>query len=117
MPSINIDATHTALNASMSDYITKKIGTLDKFLRDENNVHVEIDIETKKRTGPRYTVKITILPRPGIYAKYTGEDLYEAIDLVIPKIKEQLVKTKDKAISQRRKLGSARKNSPENYEA
>ena len=109
MPSINIDATHMTLTAGMKDYITKKVGGLLKFLREENNIHVEIDIDSKKRTGPKYTVKITVLPRPGIYAKYTGEDLYEALDLTIPKIKEQLLKSKDRKISDRRRLGSRRK--------
>ena len=113
MPNINIDASHTTLTPSMTDYIEKKINGLQKILREENTVHVELDVDNKKHTGPKYLVRITILPKAGIYASCMGGDLYEALDLAIPKIKEQLVKQKDKEISQRRKLGAKRKISEE----
>lgn len=109
MPNINIKATNTALTGALNDYVYKKIKTINKFLHDENTVHVELALESKRRSGPKFRVELTILPKPGIYADAFGQDLYEAIDLCIPKIKEQLVKRKDKDISLRRKLGSRRK--------
>ena len=63
MPNINIDASHTTLTPSMTDYIEKKIAGLQKFLREEHTVHVELDVDNKKHTGPKYLVRITILPK------------------------------------------------------
>lgn len=106
MLNINIKATHTILTPAISAYVSKKIKALEKFLRPENAVHVELDVEPKHHTGPKYRAEITIMPKPGMYADSYGEDLYEAIDLCVPKIKEQLVRNKDKTVSLRRRLGS-----------
>ena len=110
MPNVNIKATHTTLTQSMSDYIAKKLEAFGKFLREENNIHVEFDVD-KHRSGLRYRAEITIMPKSEIYAEAYGSDLYEAIDLCIPKIKEQLTKNKDKEVSLRKRLGSKRKSS------
>ncbi len=110
MPNINIKATNTTITPAINDYVAKHIKTLVKFLREENDVHVELEVDPKHQSGPKFRAEITVLPRPGAYAEARGEDLYEAVDLCIPKIKEQLMKRKDKRVSQRRKLGAGRKN-------
>lgn len=110
MIQINIKATNIALTNDIDEYVNKKLKPLNKFLRDENSLHVELAAESKHHTGPRFRAEITILPRPGIYADAAGEDLYEAIDLCLPKIKEQLLKKKDRTVSLRRRLGSKRKD-------
>lgn len=99
MSEINIKATHTTLTDSMVDYATKKLKTIDKFLREENKIHIELDAEPQHHKGPRFRAEITILPRPGAYADAWGNDLYEAIDLCVPKIREQMAKMKDKHVS------------------
>jgi ribosomal subunit interface protein len=103
MPSINIKATHTVLSEEMSEYVAKKLKTIQDFLHEENNVHVELEAEPKHHSGPKYSVEITIMPKPGIYASAAGQDFHEAFDLCIAKIKEQLLKKKDKMISLRRR--------------
>ena len=109
MAQINIEANHTTLTEAMENYVIDKLANIEKFLRDENKVHVELDVETKKRNGPKYRASITILPKPGVYAMHMGEDLYEAVDMTVQKVREQLVKNKDKRISKRREGDTVRK--------
>jgi len=103
MSVVNIKATHTTLTQSMSDYVAKKMQPLQKFLEEENNVHVELEAEPLHHTGPRFRAEITILPRPGVFADAWGNNLYEAIDLCMPKIREQLLKRKAKTVSKIRR--------------
>jgi ribosomal subunit interface protein len=109
MASVNLKVTHTVLSESVRQYAQKNIDKLQKYLRPENKVHLELGAETKSKAGLRYRAEITIMPKSEIYADAYGHDLFEAIDLLMPKVKEQLMKNKDKAISQRRKLGAQRK--------
>ncbi len=108
MPSINIKFAESEPNPSTSDYLNKKLAPLMKYLREENSVHVEMDYG-KDKSGAKCHVEITINPKSEMFAEARGSDFLEAIDLCIPKIKEQLLKHKDKRIALRKKLGSQRK--------
>ncbi len=113
MPSITIKATPKSLSSqSVSDYIDKRIGSLDKMLSEENSIHVEFDVN-KHNSGDRFHAEVTIGPGSAIFAEATGSDIYEAIDLCIPKLKEQFAKRKDKRVANRRRLGAQRKESDE----
>lgn len=103
MPSVNIRVTNTKISPSIREYLNSNIGKLSKFLREENTVHVELEQEGKHRTGLIYKAEITIMPKSEVYAEAHGADFYEAIDLLIPKAKEQLTKLKDKRVSLRRR--------------
>lgn len=109
--SVTIKKTNAKVSASELAYVNKNLDKLRKFLRSENNIHVELQNTTKHKTGLIARVEVTIMPKPGIYADAFGNDFFEAIDLCIPKIKEQLMKNKDKIVSQRRRLGAQRKGS------
>ncbi len=109
MANVNLKVTHTVLSQSVRDYAQKQIDKLQKYLRPENKVHLELGAETKSRDGLRYRAEITIMPKSEIYADAYGHDLFEAIDLLMPKVKEQLMKNKDKRISERRRDGAKRK--------
>lgn len=98
---IIIKATQTTLTDSITNTIHEKLESLEKFLKPEDKIHVEVDAESKHVTGEVYRAEITVQPR-GYYAEASGTDFYEALDKVIPKIKQQLVKEKDKQISERR---------------
>lgn len=111
MPNLSIKAKHADLNESIKDYVGKKLQPLSKFLRDENKLHVEMDIDPKHKSGLKYHVEVTVNPNSEIFAEARGSDFHEAIDLCVPKIREQLKKQKDKKISLRKKLGANRKTS------
>lgn len=101
---INIKATNTTLTDAIRQTITEKLSSIEPFLRPEDKVRVEVEEETHHKTGLFSRVEVHIAPH-GYYADATGNDFYEAIDLVLPKIKMQITKKKEKKISLRRRFG------------
>ncbi len=109
MATVNIKATNTKISASVNDYIAKNIAKIEQFLRPEHKIHIELESEPKHKTGLKFRAEVTIMPGSEIFAEARGNDFYEAIDLCMPKVKKQLMRSKDKAISSRREEGAARK--------
>lgn len=103
---INIKATNTTLTPSIKSNVESKLSVIEKFTKPEDVIHVELAEDTKHHSGQFFRVDIQISPH-GIYADSRGNDFYEAMDLVVPKIQTQLAKSKDKKISLRRRLGNA----------
>ena len=100
---LNIKATNTTLTPAIKQFIEEKIQSLNKFLKPEHKVRVELAVEKKHKTGLVSRAEIDIQPN-GYYAESQGVDFYAALDLVLPKIKEQMAKAKDKKISLRRRI-------------
>ncbi|SRR5258708_773774 len=111
MPNISIKATHTALSSSLQEYVSRKLAAFQKYIGDDSNVRVELE-HSKDKEGQKFRAEINIMhhsSHKGIYADARGNDFYEAIDLCLPKIKEQLMKEKDRFVTERRKDGARRK--------
>lgn len=98
---INIKATNTTLTPAVKNFIQDKLSNLLSFIKEEDKIRVELEVEKKHKSGLIFRAEVDIQPR-GHYAEARGNDFYEAMDLVLPKIKEQLVKQKDKKIKTRR---------------
>lgn len=102
---INIKATNTTLTPTIKENIHDKFEILEPFLHPEDQIYVELEEDSKHKSGFTSRVEVNIKPH-GHYAEGVGNDFYEALDLVIPKIREQLSRDKDKKVSLRRRLGS-----------
>lgn len=98
---INIKATKTTLTPSIKEFVEEKIENLSKFLKEEDKIRVELEVDKKHHSGLIFRVEIDIQPH-GFFAEANGQDFYSAMDLAIPKIKEQLLKRKGKNLSKRR---------------
>ncbi len=99
---MNIKATNTTLTPAIREAIETKLEKLAKFFKPEDKIRVEIEISKKHKSGLVARAEVDVQPH-GHYAEATGEDFYAALDIVIPKIKEQILKTKAKIISRRKK--------------
>ncbi len=100
--SINIKATNTTLTPSIKEYIEDKVSTLEDFFRTEDKIYFEIEVDKKQKNQSLFRAEMRIQPQ-GHYAEARGRDIYASIDLVIPKIREQLTRKKDKKVSERRR--------------
>lgn len=99
---LNIKTTKTTLTPSIKNYIEAKLKYFSKFIRSEEKIRVEIEVDKKHKTGLIFRAEINIQPH-GHYAEARGNDFYEAFDILTKKIKEQILKEKDKKISLRRR--------------
>lgn len=102
---INIKATNTTLTDPIRDNIHSKLAQIEAFLQPEDKVQVEIEEISRHKNGLTSRVEVHIHPH-GRHAESFGNDFYEALDLLIPKIRQQLASGKDKKVSLRRRLGS-----------
>ena len=93
---INIKATHLELTPSIKKYAEDKINGLGKFI-DIMDAHLEIARDQHHHSGLVFRSDINlIVGKKILHAEAEGEDAYAAIDLLIPKLKEQIGKFKDK---------------------
>jgi putative sigma-54 modulation protein len=102
---ITIKATNTTLTEAIKSAIEAKLAVLEGFLKPEDKIHVEVEEDNHHKSGLFSRVEIQISPH-GYYADAMGNDFYEALDLVLPKIKQQIAKKKEKRISLRRRFGN-----------
>ncbi len=101
MLKLNIRAINLKLEPVIENYITEKIGGLDKFIERTDTVAqawVEIGLTTKHhQSGDIYRAEAQIrLSGKGIRGEKTAADLFLAIDAVREELQEGLMKYKEK---------------------
>ena len=88
----NIRANKLGLTDSIKSYVESKIGKLDKYFEDANELTANIVLRTD---GIRQIIEVTIPIKKAILrAEVSDKDLYTAIDLVVEKLERQIRKTK-----------------------
>jgi putative sigma-54 modulation protein len=110
---INKKATGISLTPSITDYINKKVGMLDKFFEGkEVLVNVEVGRTTKHhKSGDIFRAEIHInLDSQEYYAVSETEDLYASIDEVKDEIVHELTKKRRKSLHLFRRGGAQIKN-------
>ena len=103
---INIKTTNIELTPAISDYVNKKIESLEKFVGSqkkdaETQVWVEIGKTTKHHEqGYIFRTEVQMrLPHASLRAEAVNEDLYASIDAVRDEVRREMSKTHGKQIT------------------
>jgi putative sigma-54 modulation protein len=107
---IAIKATHLDLTPAIKKYAEDKVSHLEKYI-DAMEGKIELERDRKHHSGEVFRAEISLVVGGKLMrADATAEDMYAAIDLAIPKIKEQISKFKDKRTTlQKRGARSAKR--------
>ncbi|MBX4191851.1 MAG: ribosome-associated translation inhibitor RaiA [Candidatus Doudnabacteria bacterium] len=93
---IVIKGTNLSLSPAVKDYVKEKIGNLEKFI-GAMEAKVELERDRHHQSGLVFRAEVMLIVGGKVMrAEAGGEDIFAAIDLVIPKMKEQISKFKDK---------------------
>lgn len=109
-----IKGTAIQLTPAIEDYIQKRIGGLEKYLKRLDSPAVEVRVEIGKITshhkkGDIFRAEVNLkLPGALLRAEEASGDLFAAIDFVHEELKRQIISFKDKRITKR--VRSARVN-------
>ena len=86
---------------SMKDYIKDKLGRLDKYLENSDDIRANVIVKVK---GHLQTMEITIPLKSFILrSEETQEDFYAAVDKTIDKLERQIRKNKTRLMSRKTK--------------
>ena len=109
---INIKATGIELTPAISNYVNKKISSLEKYLSNEVVVQVEVGkITQHHKSGNVFRAEIHIIGGGlDLYAFSEKDDLYVAVDVVRDEIIHNVVHTKTKRETMARRGAEIIKN-------
>ena len=94
---IQIRGEKIRITEAMKNYVDEKIGKLDKYLENSENVHAHVIVKVK---GHENTVEITIPLKSFILrSEETQDDFYAAVDKTIDKLERQVRKNKTRLMS------------------
>ncbi len=89
---IDISGKDFSLTPAIKEYVTEKIGKLEKFSSAIERIRVELDVDHNARHGMINRVEVWVfMPGGPLQAGVKAEHMHEAIDLVYPKIERQIV--------------------------
>ena len=93
---IAIKGTNVDLTPSIKEYVNEKVGNLAKFI-GATEAKVELERDKHHHSGKVFRAEVMLLVGGKLMrADVAAEEIFAAVDLVIPKLKEQIGKFKDK---------------------
>lgn len=96
---LEIDGVHYQLDKKLTEYVTKKIGHLDRYLsrHSRESAHAQVKLKSSKiKTKEEFTCEVIMkLPQETITIKETTINIYAAVDIVETKLKNLLKKYKE----------------------
>ena len=102
---IQIKGTNLELTEALKSYVNEKIGHLEHYSDEIMEARVELETSTHHQSGFfRCEVNLDMPRMQVLRAEHTDADLYASIDLVVPKLREQLERHKGRAHGQDRRL-------------
>jgi putative sigma-54 modulation protein len=96
---ITISARHGNMGAETQDRIREKADRLRRLYERVTAVIVTVDLE--HRESPTVEVRVSVEHREDLVASETSGDVISALDLVLPKVEQQLRRHKEKKTDRR----------------
>lgn len=106
---ISVSGQHLEVTDSLRDYVTSKLGKLERHFDKVTNVHAVLSVE-KTRQKAEATVHVN---GADLFADAENENMYAAIDSLTDKLDRQIKKHKEKRHDHHRGSSSALKASLE----
>ena len=95
--SMTIKTHHVSITKSMKDYVEKKLGKLDRYFANIQDIIVDLNVSDNSAIDDRHTVSATVwVPGSVFRAKKKTRDMYASVDFVFEKLEKQLKKFKEK---------------------
>ena len=95
---IEITGVKMDVDKKLHDYVTKKIGHLDRYMpsKARQSAHAEVFLKERKiKQKKECTAEVTIrLPKGNVTAKETTINIFAAVDIVEAKLKNQIKRYK-----------------------
>ncbi len=92
---ISIYCKKIKLTDKLYDYVHQKVGALEHYIDNVIECWGELDEDMAQKSGQKYRCEVQMkVPHGSIRAVKIGYDIFEAIDLVIPKLTKQIEKYK-----------------------
>ncbi len=96
---LEISGVHTDVDKKLRDYVTKKIGKLDRFTprKSRDSLHAEIILKDTKAKDKKHCVceVVIFLPHDKIIVSEASMNMYASVDIVETKLKNLLKKYKE----------------------
>lgn len=85
--------------------IDKKVQKLDKFFDDDTRIKIGLKKGNTRSTDDLYTLELTILlDNTVLRAEVTSDNMYNNIDLALPKLEKQIIRHHKKLASKSKKF-------------
>lgn len=102
---LTIKGRNLEVNDQLRGYVEKKLGKMDRYLPDIQEMRVELAEETSRKASEREVVQVTIRSNGSLLrAEVRSGDIYSAVDGAAEKLQVQIKRYKGK---RRRKLEKA----------
>lgn len=89
----------------LKSVIDKKVQKLDKFFDDDTRIKIALKKGNTRSTDDLYTLELTIrLDGTVLRAEVTSDNMYNNIDLALPKLEKQIIRHHKKLESKSKKL-------------
>src|SRR5690348_13663745 len=96
---LEISGVHTDVDKKLRDYVTRKIGKLDRFTPRKTRaaLHAEVILKDTKAKDKKHCVceVVMFLPHDKLMVSEATMNMYAAVDIVEAKLKNLLKKYKD----------------------
>lgn len=97
MQKVSVSTHHVSVTKAIKTYAQEKLGNLDKFFDNIQEIVVELDHNDAANENKRNIASVVVRAAGAVIkAKHESKDMYAAIDGLVEKIGTQLKKHKDK---------------------